>query len=323
MSTLLHNILILGEAQVWFPSNSMLVTGLLFGTIIFVLGFAAGVIFFPAWQNHTRRAAERKLSQQFKRVIEQLNQTVAGVKILSDCHGKKLTASQCAKLEKHRNTISSALSDLLSVAVTARASDISEESTPPKTARSSRRLFGGATRIKWQHEPVDESTGLPNEAALLANFSLLLDAAKKSGRDSGLLFVKIDKLSHLKSRFGAFGVQHFVQRTIQLIQESVSKTDLLCHWQDDTFAILMPDTDQRSGTEIAKAIRNSIRNHHYRHDKSNVEVLVTASLGYTQCKPGDHTDVLISRGQSALERSENRGRNQLHLHEGETVGLLT
>jgi PleD family two-component response regulator len=87
----------------------------------------------------------------------------------------------------------------------------------------------------------------------------------------------------------------------------------------DTLAVLMPAIDALAGGQLAGTIRDRVRSYQFRLDATGPEVLVTASFGYTRLFPGDTTESALNRAGSALEKSCGRGRNQLHVHDGNEV----
>ena len=95
--------------------------------------------------------------------------------------------------------------------------------------------------------------------------------------------------------------------------------DLLCRYSNDTLALLMPMVDTTTGRLLAQKIRDSVRSFHFRLEESGPEVFVSASYGFTVCEPADNGDLVVNRAGNAVSRSQRRGRNQLHLHDGETA----
>ena len=77
--------------------------------------------------------------------------------------------------------------------------------------------------------------------------------------------------------------------------------------------------DDQTLRRLAQTICDTVRHYHFRLEESGPEVLVTASFGLTQCRPGDNADLILNRVENALAKSQRRGRNQLHLHNGDLL----
>jgi GGDEF domain-containing protein len=87
----------------------------------------------------------------------------------------------------------------------------------------------------------------------------------------------------------------------------------------DSFAVLIPSVDAESGRKLSQAIRGAVRVHNFRMHDGGPEVMVTASFGYTACPPHDSAEAALNRSGDALSQSTRKGRNQLHVYEGEAV----
>ncbi len=93
----------------------------------------------------------------------------------------------------------------------------------------------------------------------------------------------------------------------------------MCRLTEDSFGVLFPSVDAEAGRRLAQAVRNSVRFHTFRLHDVGPEVLVTASFGYATCTPEDDAETALVRAGDALARSIRRGRNQLHLADGQSV----
>jgi PleD family two-component response regulator len=92
--------------------------------------------------------------------------------------------------------------------------------------------------------------------------------------------------------------------------------DLVCRCNSETLGIIFPGLDIDSGARLGRMIRDSIRNHHFHMGETGPEVIVTASLGCTPCRPDEDADLVLNRALDAVSKSQRLGRNQLHVHDG-------
>ncbi len=173
--------------------------------------------------------------------------------------------------------------------------------------------------MPWQRSTLDTTTNLPDRAAFDVNLPLMLEAGSRAEQSSGLLLVRIDRMDQLKSRFGIAGADAFVKELAGMITKSTRAQDLSCRLSPDSFAVLIPSVDAESGRKLSQAVRNLVRVHNFRIYEGGPEVLVTASFGFTACPPHDSAESAIGRVGDALAQSMRKGRNQLHVYEGEAV----
>jgi Amt family ammonium transporter len=134
-----------------------------------------------------------------------------------------------------------------------------------------------------------------------------------------LLLIKVDKYPQLTSRFGEEAARKFVKTMASIVVRAQRDSDVICSYSSDTLAVLMPNVDEELGRRRAQVIRDSVCSYHFRLDESGPEVLVTASFGATCCLPHDNFDLTLNRAGNALARSQRKGRNQLHVHDGNVL----
>lgn len=173
--------------------------------------------------------------------------------------------------------------------------------------------------IDWQRQPEDSKSGIPNRAAFDDNLRALIAAGQNAGVDSGLLLIKVDKFDQLQTRYGNADAEAFLRKVVAVVCRAGRDEDLLCRYSTDMLALLMPQIDSKAGRVAAQKIRDSVRSSRFRLDADGPEVLITASFGYTVCDPDDNPDLVVNRAGNALAKSQRRGRNQLHLHDGSTL----
>lgn len=272
------------------------------------LGFFAGVCYVRMSVENEFERASRHMARLYQLVAESLDRAQRACSILERSSGFVLTPAQTEQLEKRQTRLLDTISRIVECQRSA-VEAVAQVSIPhsPRTQPAT---------IEWQKPSEDARTGLPDRTSFEANLDALLEVGRETARESGLLFVRIDKLQQLADRFGSEAAEHFLETTGRILCRSIRDEDLVCRHRSDTFAILIPFIDRESGRRIAESIRDTIRHFHYRLNNCGTEVLVTCSLGYTVCTPGDNSDLVVGRCSDALAESQRRGRNQLHLYEG-------
>ncbi len=272
------------------------------------IGFTAGICYARVSVERTCRRARTQLSTLFTAVIGALEAAQETCAFLEKFPDLLLTPEQVERLDRTQNRL---LETVSTVVDTQR----SAASGPVHASHKEKPAVEKFT-IDWELTPEDPLTGLPDESAFEVNLRRLLEAGCRSNTESGLLLVKVDKFAHLTSRFGSDGTKQLMRKMIRVVLRAARDEDLLCHYSGPTFAVLIPAVDDPVGRKLAEAIRNTVREYHFRLDESGPEVLVTASFGYTTCLPDDNDDLALNRAGNALAKSERRGRNQLHVHDG-------
>ena len=277
------------------------------------IGFVSGLLYARWSQQFALQRASQELSRLFRAVLRSLDTAEQACGLLEKFPNLFLTEEQAAQFDGKRKSLLETAARI----VESRAATIQRREAEAARAKARLEQFS----LAFERTPEDLTTKLPDRTAFETNLAAMLTAGNQSGQGSGLLLVKIDKYDHLKTRFGWSGAEVFLQKMAGLLCRTIREADLVCRIAEDTFAVLLPAVDAEQGQELAGTVRTAVRQCQFRRDESGPEVLVTASFGYTSCLPDDHRDIVLSRAGAALAESQRRGRNQLHVHNGNAVAM--
>ena len=274
------------------------------------LGFAAGMWYARMASTWALERAGREITRLFQVVLANLDSAQRACGVLEKFPNLALTPDQTDQLDRRRTTL---LDTVTRIVDSRRAIAELAASRPAPRPED--------FKLSFARTPEDLTTKLPDRAAFDANLAAMIAAGTESAIDCGLLLVKIDKFDHLRTRFGKTGAEPFLQKMAGVLCRSIREEDLVCRFGEETFAVLVPAIGHEAGRLLADGIRNAVRNYHFRKDESGPEVLVTASFGYTAIPPRDDAELALNRAADALDKSQRRGRNQLHVHDGAAVAM--
>lgn len=272
------------------------------------LGFLGGVLAVRRSERREYQRARAGAARMYSTVLGSLDSACEACVQLEQYPGQFLKPEQTKALEEKRGGLLDSLTRIITRHVAPTETDIAASPAPVEMPK-----------IDWQAEPTDVATGLPDKAALEANLSGLLELGRKLRRESSVLLVRIDKLSSLRARFGKPSIDRLIKKLSNVLCRAVRDEDLVCRIGPETFGVLLPGLGLDAGEKQARAIRDSVRTHHFRIDDDGPEVLLTASFGYTALHLEDNRELVLDRAIDALAKSERLGRNQLHAHTGATV----
>jgi diguanylate cyclase (GGDEF)-like protein len=287
---------------VWAAATLLLASG---------LGFLAGLRYANRASDRGLRKAVKTLSSLYGLVLESLDNSRKIVTLLEGFPKVALSKEQVDQLDVKRTSLLDAVGRIIG---TQRAAFAKEAEVQPQ-GRSKTKPF----KTAWQRSTFDAPTNLLDKAAFDVNLPLMLDAGTRAEQSSGLLLVRIDRIDQLKSRFGIAGTDAFAKELAAVISHSIREQDVAFRIAVDSFAVLVPSVDVEGGRRLSQAIRNAVRVHNFRMHDGGPEVMVTASFGFTACPPHDSSEKALARAGDALSQSTRRGRNQLHVYEGEAV----
>ena len=268
------------------------------------LGFIAGYQLGKGGPGRDIRRARKHLQNCYQHVQQSLEAAYNACALLEKYPGTILSGEQSAELNKKR----SKLFDLINRLVERRAPDPLPDVPPQKAEKKKLQEF---PPLQWSLQPEHTHIKLPDASAFEANLEMMLLAGTETELNSGLLLIQMNQSEQLKERFGIMAPVKFIKTISRLALHKIRDEDVVCLWTSDTLAILFPGLTVSEGQACAELVRDAIRHHHFRLETSSPEVVVTASLAYVTCVPGDSTELVLERGAHALEQSQKQGRNQL------------
>ena len=288
----------------------------IFGGLFFVgaLGFLAGAVvyWFSSGERWKKSLADPEKLMPVVR--KQLEQALEAAKALRDRPEVALSEEETAELSGRRDHLLALLTEIVEL----------QKDVAAGLPAKPRAIAAASTEFEmaWVKEPVDVLTKLQNAIALANNLGAMLVKGAECGRISGFLFIKIDGFEKLLQRIGSEARDALVKKFVSVVIRSVRETDLVCRYNADTLAVLFPSLEEGEGPKLAHAIRKSLLDYQFRVNESGQVVILNAHFGYTDCRINEDEDLVINRAETALGKSQRRGSNQMHAHDGEAMREL-
>lgn len=306
----MYPILAAGSATSAFPQDFWIWCAVS-SLVSAIIGFVGGYQYARTIARRTFTQASQKVAKLFSLAMETLDSAQEVCGMLEGFPHLRLSSEQTQRLDSKRTNLVDTVAGIVNSQM-----EIQQEEEKASAVEKPESL-----NIQWVTSPEDHGTGLPNREAFEANLSSLLELSNQYQIKHGLLLVKFDKLDHLKTRFGTHRAENLLKKMASIVCLAARDIDLTCRLQTEIFVVLMPDVNCEAGRVFCEKIRDTIRNHRFRIDEDGAEVLVTGSFGFTTCVPGDSIELALNRANHALSKSQRRGRNQLHVHDGSSLEL--
>lgn len=157
----------------------------------------------------------------------------------------------------------------------------------------------------------DPLTGLANRRHFHDALDMHLGNAVRDGGQVSLILIDIDHFKSVNDRFG-HPVGDYVLKQVAAIlsQQTVRGQHLVARYGGEEFAILMDETDQRRGWEVAEGIRHAVAAAAFLTQDTGSQIRCTISLGIAVF-PDDVTNKsqLIAHADRALYLAKRAGRN--------------
>jgi diguanylate cyclase (GGDEF)-like protein len=166
-----------------------------------------------------------------------------------------------------------------------------------------------------QQEVTDRLTGTINHRRLLETLDYEIERHSYHHRWLALLLLDIQGLDRINRSYGRQYGNHILQRVAQLIQESVRPIDVTARYRLDKFAVVLPETDEEEGREMAEALRERLLEVEFAGGA------ISVSAGVAHVKPGEilTADAFLLRAEQALHTAKRQERGWQTLLQTGTV----
>jgi diguanylate cyclase (GGDEF)-like protein len=154
---------------------------------------------------------------------------------------------------------------------------------------------------------VDSLTGLLNRPYLDTRLHQEVERAKRENSVLTVLMADIDNFKIINDTHGHQVGDAVLKAAGSAIRSAVRVFDVCARYGGDEFAILMPNSDQRSARACAERIRRRIAE--YQIDAGDPLPSLTVSVGVAVIGSGDTAQDLIRRADQCLYEAKANGKN--------------
>jgi diguanylate cyclase (GGDEF)-like protein len=168
-------------------------------------------------------------------------------------------------------------------------------------------MLAGGTRSA----PGSDRVELTGRSVFFGNVKRRLAEWHRGGPQISVLLIRVDQHSALVARFGG-QAQAFLRGVIGRLLEAASRDmDERCEFDDQTYAILLPATDNETAVHVAERLRSQVIECKIRIGKELWEL--SPSIGVACCAGNDGAMELLQRAAVALGTADKFGGNAIYL----------
>jgi diguanylate cyclase (GGDEF)-like protein len=170
------------------------------------------------------------------------------------------------------------------------------------------RLYGEQARLAV----TDGLTGLYNHKHFHEALAAELGRARRYGHPLSLVLVDIDYFKVFNDSLGHQAGDALLRELAGMFKAAARQNDLVARYGGEEFAFLLPQTDKRQATALAKRLCRAVERRRFEGEEVLPGGRLTVSLGVA-AYPEDvmHASELVGRADLALYRAKNLGRNQV------------
>jgi diguanylate cyclase (GGDEF)-like protein len=155
---------------------------------------------------------------------------------------------------------------------------------------------------------VDGLTGIHNRRYFEMR---IVEELERAGRFQGrmsIIMIDIDNFKRVNDEFGHLLGDEVLRAVSTILKQQLRKSDLLCRYGGEEFAIVVPETTGENAMRVAEKLRRQIETHHF----PGVPRPVTISCGVADYPThGITRDEVVAAADSALYNAKQLGRNRI------------
>lgn len=164
----------------------------------------------------------------------------------------------------------------------------------------------------------DELTGLYNRRSFYERFESEIERARRQQTSLCVALIDVDFFKKLNDTYGHLNGDIVLKTLAQCFKDSFRKSDMVCRFGGEEFAILLPDTNLRSATDLMDRIRRKVARLKINSLEDDI-LKSTCSIGLTQVQTTHHLGEpvadIISKSLAAADEhlytAKENGRNQV------------
>ncbi len=126
-----------------------------------------------------------------------------------------------------------------------------------------------------------------------------------------ILMLDIDWFKRINDSYGHKLGDMVLKKLADICRSTLREIDIIGRMGGEEFAILLPETDQQQGLEVAERLRVAIADMKIPM-KDGLPVQITVSIGVASVvSDDDNMDILLNRADEALYQAKKNGRNRV------------
>ena len=129
-----------------------------------------------------------------------------------------------------------------------------------------------------------------------------------------VIMVDIDYFKSYNDIYGHLAGDDCLRLIAQTLKDAVKRpADMVARYGGEEFAVVLPKTDLEGAQTVAQKIRHLVRKQQIPHERSELDRIVTLSLGVAGMLPHllESPDTLLQRADQALYQAKAAGRDRL------------
>lgn len=163
----------------------------------------------------------------------------------------------------------------------------------------------------------DELTGLINRRGYYQRFESELERARRHQTPLCVALVDVDHFKRFNDTYGHLSGDLVLKTLAELFTHNLRRSDVVCRFGGEEFAILLPDTGLKSAVELMDRVRQNVQKLELRgFNGEPLKVTISVGVAEVDTKPkvSPHRSEIsetLALADEQLYEAKHRGRNQV------------
>jgi diguanylate cyclase (GGDEF)-like protein len=158
---------------------------------------------------------------------------------------------------------------------------------------------------------MDGLTQLHNRRYLMDFLDRELARARRYRRPLAVVLLDLDSFRSVNDGFGQLAGDMALMELCGRLRGTVRRDELLARFDEDRFALVLPESDGCGAETAAERIRLVVERHPFRFNGQPYPLTISAGVAYVTGGEPLKSDALIARAETNLFRAKQAGRNRV------------
>ncbi|AFL99869.1 PAS domain S-box/diguanylate cyclase (GGDEF) domain-containing protein [Desulfitobacterium dehalogenans ATCC 51507] len=161
---------------------------------------------------------------------------------------------------------------------------------------------------------MDELTQIANRRKFNESVAIEWNRARRNGSYLSVLMIDADLFKKYNDFYGHLEGDNCLYKIAQTLKLNLKRSsDLVARWGGEEFACILTDTDRIGAILVGERLRKAIVNLNIPSQVSDVDRVVTVSVGAATMLPSDDNSLeeLLQKADLALYKAKKSGRNRV------------
>lgn len=171
-------------------------------------------------------------------------------------------------------------------------------------------------RLFREHRSLDFTTNLSGADYLRKQLRQALPEHRNADKSLALLFIDVDNFREINRRYGHQQGDHLLQLLSELLLLNIRRSDVLCRYAGDRFALILPNTGRVGAEQMASELSAAVQHFAYKTHHEDQSLFHSVSIGIAVASSdlalADSVETLIERATISLLHAKEKSHDNLH-----------